>query len=156
MPFLHAIDDFGIIIRRRVGKLLTRQRENDSSMFFSWSQSYAGSGIRDFEFRPFVPKVNSRRCFQDIRDIRAAYAGRDFEEIEITISLALDELGMRRARFHSHGFEEAAIYLQKLFFLRRIVRNGLGNVRAAAMRDLQWRTTILVHAGKDYASFIDQ
>ena len=125
-------------------------------MFFSRLQSCAGRRIRDFEFCPFAPKVNSRRGFQDIRDIRAADTRRNFEEIEITISLALDELRVRRAGLHAHGLDEAAINLQKLFLLRRIVRDGLGNVRAAAVRDLQWRTTILVHAGKDYASFIDQ
>src|SRR5438874_8716228 len=59
MLFLHAIDDFRIAVSRRVGKLLTRQRENDSSMLFSRLQSRAACGIRDFEFRPFMPKVNS-------------------------------------------------------------------------------------------------
>ena len=63
---------------------------------------------------------------------------------------------MRRACFHTHGLDEAAINLQKLFLLRRIVRDGLGNIRATAMRNLQWRTPILIHAGKNDASFIDE
>ena len=32
---------------------------------------------------------------------------------------------MRRAGFHAHGLDEAAINFQELFLLRRVVRDGL-------------------------------
>ena len=63
---------------------------------------------------------------------------------------------MSRAGFHRHRSDQPAIDLQKLLLIGRIVRDGLRDISAAAVRDLQWRPTIFIHPGKNYAPVVDQ
>ena len=46
------------------------------------------------KFCPFAPEVKARGMFQDICDVGAADAARDLDQIEFTVSSALQKLGM--------------------------------------------------------------
>ena len=125
-------------------------------MFFARFQFGLRACGRDFQLRPLAPKVDSRCRFQNICDVRAADARRDFEKVEIAVSIALDELSMRRAGLHAHRLDQAAIDFQQLLLVQRIVRNRLRNIRAAAVRNLQRRSPVFVDAREGDATIADE
>ena len=156
MFLLNPIDNLRLIVGGSVGKFLPRQRENNAGVVSSWLQFRSGAWFRDFKLCPFAPEINPGCCLQNVGDVRAADARRNFQKVELLISFAFDELSVRRSGFHIHRLNQTTIDLQEPFLVRRIVRNRLRNVCAAAVCDLQRWPTVLIHACESYSAIVHQ
>src|SRR5215831_19273863 len=150
MLFLNSIDYLTIDIDRGVRTFLARQGKDDSRMLAARLQS--GPGISHFEFGPLAPEINSGSGFEHVSNVGAAHARRNFQKIVIAVRVALDKFSMGRTGLHAHGLNQTTIDLQKLFLVRGVMRDCLRDISAAAMRDLQWRPPVTVHAGEDHAA----
>src|SRR2546428_188347 len=84
----------------------------------------------DFKPGPLAPQIYSRRRFQDICDVGAAYTRGNFEKVKIAIGIAADEFSVSRSGLHAHSFDQPAINVGQFFLLDRVVRNGLRDVCA--------------------------
>src|SRR5436305_13053530 len=103
MPFLRAIDDLFIHVSGGVRVFLSRQRQDYASVTFArrWQLVRAIAATtttaRHLYPSPLAPEIDAARCFQSLRDIRAANSRCDFKKIELSIFGALDKFRMRRA-----------------------------------------------------------
>src|SRR5260370_27742193 len=99
---------------------LASQRKNDSGI--------SGAGRRKlvrliprphFKPRPFAPEVDSRGGLDDIRDIGAADAGGDFDEIKFAVRVRTQELSLGHPAQEAEPFPYMAIDFETRFgFLR--------------------------------------
>src|SRR5712691_695341 len=95
MTLLHAIENLRVVVSGCVRIFLFRQRKNDAGVFFARPQRFSMTISRNFQTRPFAPKIDPRSSFQNIGDVSAANTRRDFQKVKLAVSFALDELGMR-------------------------------------------------------------
>src|SRR5438067_10334205 len=84
---VNAEDDFGVVVGRRVRALLPRQRERDAAVLAPRLKATDAPAprARDLDARPLAPEVVARRRLQSLRDVRAADARGDFEEVELSV-----------------------------------------------------------------------
>src|SRR5439155_26436680 len=135
---------------------LARQRENDAAVFLSRLQSGARRCLRHLKPGPLSPQINSRRGFQNVRDICAADAGSDLQKIKLVVGFALDEFSMSSASLKSHRFYQTPIDFQELPLISRAVGDRLRDVGAATMGHLHRWAPVLVYSGEDDAAVIHQ
>src|SRR5258708_37511876 len=99
MMAIESPDDLGCVVGAGVGLSLTRETDDASGVTVLWF----GQGVLhveeggDFDSGPLDPGVDAGGEFDDLGDVRAAYAGRGFEEVEAAVGVRLDELGLRDA-----------------------------------------------------------
>src|ERR1043165_6684732 len=99
MPFLRTIDDLFICVCGSVRVFLPRQRQDYPSVIFARRGQLvlAQTCARHLYLRPLAPEVDAARCFQSLRDVRAADARRYLKKIELSVLRALDKFSVRRA-----------------------------------------------------------
>jgi hypothetical protein len=84
---LYAPGNLGVGIRGRVGLLLTRQRQHDSSTQVARLGRRIRTTVgRNFDTCPLAPQVHARRHLHDIDDERAADPRGGFEEIDRAVA----------------------------------------------------------------------
>ena len=88
-----AVDDLLVSVRRSVGVLLASQRKNDARTIMARSGELVRLLARsDFEPRSLAPKIDAGGGFDHIRNVSAANARRNLNEIEFPIGVSLQEL----------------------------------------------------------------
>ncbi len=93
--FRDAVGDFWVGVGGRIGMFLAGERKNDSGVLAAQRRKVVRLiPCPDFEARPFAPEVYARGCLDDVRNVRAADAGGDFDEINFAVGVRTEELGM--------------------------------------------------------------
>ena len=93
--FRDAVGDFGIGVGGSVGMLLAGERNNDAGIVATRGRKLVRLiPCPNFEPRPLAPGVDAGCGLDDIRDVGAADAGGDFDEIEFAAGVRPQELRM--------------------------------------------------------------
>jgi len=134
MIFVHAIGDFGIAVRICVGMFLPREAEYDAGVIFSCRrQRVTCLPCSDFESRPFPPEVDAARSLDDIGDVRAADARRDFQKIKFAVGVGFQEFAVCDTADAAESFDDLSIGGEQFLCVFGIVRQRARREDAALM-----------------------
>src|SRR6266403_5357877 len=111
MMAIESPDGLGCVVAAGVGLLLARETDDASGV----ALLRLGQGVLhveergDFDSGPFDPGVDAGGEFDDLGDVRAAYAGRGLEEVEAVVGARLDELGVGDAGDEAERFDYVGV-----------------------------------------------
>ena len=111
MMAIESPDDLGCVVAAGVGLLLARETDDASGIAMLWF----GQGVLhvekrgDFDSGPLDPGIEAGGEFDDLGDVRAAYASRGFEEVEAAVGVGLDELGVGDAGDEAERFDYVGV-----------------------------------------------
>jgi hypothetical protein len=92
----HPIHNLRVVICRSVRRFLPRQRDNHSGITVAFLRQrvrfFPGS---NFQTSPFSPKINSRRGFNLVGDVRSANARGHFDKINLAVLMRAQEFRVR-------------------------------------------------------------
>src|ERR1700744_362541 len=110
MIFVHAICDLWIAVGICVGMFLPREAQDYACVILSYRrQSVRLLPCPNFEPRPLAPQVDAAGSFDDIGNVCAANARRDFEEIKFAVGVGSKKLAMRYAAHSAEPFDHMAV-----------------------------------------------
>ena len=102
--FRNALDDLGIVVGGSIGFFLPGKRDDDAGIVLpQWRQLVGLLPCPNIEARPLSPQIDPRSSFDDIGDVGAADAGRDFQEIEVVVGMRFQEFRMGDAANKTRG-----------------------------------------------------
>src|ERR1051325_4463797 len=154
---LHAEDYLRVVVTGRVRMLLARERERDAAVLAPRSDRAdpLAARVRYLDARPLAPEVAAARRLQGLRDVRAADARRDFEEVELAVRRAAYELCVRRAALHAERAQKLFVQARQLGVLGRVVIQSVRREDSALVRDAHRRPPVAARAVEDYAAVFD-
>src|SRR5712692_351869 len=104
--FRYAIGNFRICVGGSIRMFLARERQDDSRVIASGRRKLVRLlPCPDFEARPLAPKVDLGCGLDDIRDIGAADASGDLDEIKLAVRVRAQELRMSHSPHEAEPFQ---------------------------------------------------
>src|SRR5947209_7389333 len=98
VAFAHSPDNLFVCVRGCIRMLLSRERDDESGIIVSRKRKIIRMfAARYLNLRPFGPEIYSRRRFNQLHYVRAAYARRGFKKIESSVIPRLYKLRVRNS-----------------------------------------------------------
>ena len=156
VEFFDAVDDFGVGVGGGVGFLLAGERDDYAGVVFAGRRKLVRhlAGC-DFEASPFAPEVDAGGGFDHVRDVRAADAGSDFEEVQAIVAVCFEEFGVRDAADQAQTFNEFRVDFFQRQSVGGVARHGASGEHAALMGDVEGRSAVGVGFGEQHGAFGD-
>ena len=139
-------DDLGRVVTAGVGLLLPCEANDTSGVkLLRLGQSVLHvEQCGDFNPRPLDPGVDSGGKFDDLGDVRSAYAGGGLEEVEAAVGLRLDELGVSDPGDEAERFDDVGVHSDEAKGFARFPVETVGTEDAALMHGLHGRLAVFV------------
>src|SRR5579885_3383741 len=114
MMLLDAQDDFRIGVGGSIRIGLTREAEDRAGMLLTDGWQLIGLLARaELEFGPLAPKIDAGGGLDNVRDVSAANARGDFNEMELAVGMGFQEFGMGDTTNHAERGDEVAVHLKQ-------------------------------------------
>src|SRR3989475_2801929 len=153
MLFRDAVGDFRIGVGGRIGMFLAGERKNDSGVVAAPGRKLIGLvPCSDFEPRPLAPEVDHGGGLYDVRNIGAADAGGDFNEVKFAVGVGAEELGVSHSAHEAKSLQQIAIDFEERFGFFRFTRKSARGEYAALMRGVKRRRAVGVGFGESDAA----
>src|SRR5579872_1653986 len=114
MMLFDAQDDFRIGVGGSIGVGLAREAEDGAGVLLTDGRQLIGLLARaKLEFGPFAPEIDAGGGLDNVRDVSAAHASGDFNEIELAIGMGFQKLGMGNTTNQAEGADEIAVHVEE-------------------------------------------
>src|SRR5579883_471923 len=137
MMLFDAQDDFRIGVGGSIRVGLAREAEYGAGVLLADGRKLIGLLARaELKFGPFAPEIDAGGGLDNVRDVSAAHASGDFNEIELAIGVGFQKLGMSNTTNQAEGADEIAVHIEESARISRKGRKrprgedtaGVGNV----------------------------
>src|SRR6266571_2962146 len=154
--FRDAVNDLRVRECGSIRVFLAGKRKNNSGVIAAHGGKLIGLfSSPDFETRPFAPEVDTRGGLDDIGNVGTADASSNFNEIEFSAGVRLQEFGVCHATHEAQAFQQIVIDFEKRSGFFRVPRQRTRCEHTARMRGIERRRAISMRLREDDGALRD-
>ena len=114
MMLFDAQDDFRIGVGGSIRVGLAREAEDGAGVLLTDGRQLIGLLARaELKFGPFAPEIDAGGGLDNVRDVSAAHASGDFNEIELAIGMGFQKFGMRDTANQAERADKIAVHVEE-------------------------------------------